>query len=105
MAAGVVAAGRCVDASAAVDLYYSSAGPSVSAGSPEFVTQLERTVSGWFAVTYSGGSVVNTATMQAPAFAACDTTESFHDGMTLGWGVGAIMIAAYAIHLLRRGMT
>lgn len=105
MAAGVIAAGRCVDASAAVDLYYSSAGPSVSAGSPEFITQLERTVSGWFAVTYSGGSVVNTSAMQAPSFAACDTTETFFDGMALGWGVAAIMVAAYAVHLLRRGLT
>ena len=105
MAAGVIAAGRCVDASAAVDLYYSSAGPSVAAGSTEFITQLERTASGWFAVTYSGGSVVNTSTLQTPAFAACDTAESFYDGLQVGWGVALVMVGAYAVHLLRRGMT
>jgi len=30
--------------------------------------------------------------------------DQFTDGLTLGWGVVAAMVAAYAIHLLRRGL-
>lgn len=105
MAAGVIAAGQCVDASAAVDLYYSSVGPSVLAGSPSFITQLEKTVSGWYAVTYSGGAVVNTSALVDPVFAVCDTTASFFDGLALGWMVAGIMVAAYGVHLIRRGLT
>jgi len=30
---------------------------------------------------------------------------SFSDGVILGWGVVAAMVAAYAVHLLRRSLT
>lgn len=105
MAAGVIVAGQCVEASAGVDLYYSSGAPSVSAGTPEFITQLEKITGSWFAVTYSGGSVVNTSALTAPGFSSCDTTAPFFDGLQLGWLVVACMVAAYAVHLLRRGLT
>lgn len=105
MAAGAIVAGQCVDASAAADLFYSNTAPAISAGAPEYITQLERSGSGWSAVTYSGGSLVSTSALQSPAFATCDTSEGFTDGLTLGWMVAVAMVAAYSIHLLRRAIT
>lgn len=34
-----------------------------------------------------------------------DPEASFNDGLTLGWAVVAAMVAAYAIHLLRKALT
>ncbi|WP_310446129.1 hypothetical protein [Thiobacillus sp.] len=33
-----------------------------------------------------------------------NTTDSFNDGLSLGWGVVAAMALAYGIHLLRRAL-
>lgn len=43
-----------------------------------------------------------------PAFPSCEfgsAYDSFIDGHTLGWGVVAVMVAAYSVHLLRRALT
>lgn len=104
MADGRIVNGQCVDAAAAVDLYYSSQAPSVSAGSPSYITQLEKSASGWDAVTYSGGAVVNVSALTAPGFVTCDPAAPFFDGLTLGWGVVAAMAFAWAITVLRRGI-
>lgn len=104
MAAGYIVAGQCVEASAAVDLFFSSAAPGIVSGSPSYYSQFSKDVSGWSLETYSGGSLVSSAAVVPPSFASCDTTAPFFDGLTLGWGVAAVMVAGYAVHLLRRGL-
>lgn len=51
--------------------------------------------------TYSAVSAVVPVSIQPSNF---DPEESFSDGMSLGWGVAAAMVAAWAIVHLRRAL-
>lgn len=50
---------------------------------------------------YASVSAVVPVSIQPANF---DPEESFSDGMSLGWGVAAAMVAAWAIVHLRRGL-
>lgn len=51
--------------------------------------------------TYSAVSAVVPVSIQPANF---DPEESFSDGMSLGWGVAAAMVSAWAVVHLRRAL-
>jgi hypothetical protein len=104
MAAGHIVNGVCVDVAASTDAYYSQLPPVASAGSPVYQTQATKDVSTWYLNTTQDGLPFSSFELVPPVFASCDTTETFFDGLVLGWGVAGAMVAAYAVHLLRRGI-
>lgn len=104
MAAGYIVRGQCVDASGALDALYSGIPPAVQAGSPSYITQFSKASTGWEWETVSEGVVVSSGAVVVPNLGTCDTSETFFDGLQLGWLVAAVMVGAYAVHLLRRGL-
>lgn len=103
MAAGHIVNGSCVDVAASADAYFSQLQPSAAAGSPSYFTYASNDAGVWYLNTLQDGQPFTSFALTAPGFASCDTTETFFDGMALGWGVVAAMAAAWAIHTLRRG--
>lgn len=116
MAAGFSVGAVCYATTAqAVDAYYSTLNP-VSASISSTVTlyvDYSKTSGAWRKNTYqinSGGDYTLKTSTAVPStvYGDCTTintpSENFTDGLLLGWGVAAAMVAAYAIHLLRRAL-
>lgn len=101
---------RCYpDNSSAADAYFLSVGPHFTAGSTSYLQEYLKVGGVWKIQRYSVASngTVTTLTQSnapTPAFPACDPTESFFDGMTLGWGVAGAIVAAWVIKNMRRGL-
>ena len=92
---------------AAVDAYYGSTPPSVQPGSAVYYSITVKKPQGWALDTYrvySGGtSVLQTSSLlPVPVFDSCDPSESFNDGMAVGWGVASAMIAVGALMMIKR---
>lgn len=104
MAAGHIVSSQCVDVAASADHYFSQLLPSVSPGTSTFQTQAEKLSGSWYLTTYQDGAAISQTLLTVPAFSSCDTTEKFYDGMAIGWGVAAAIIAAWAIKNLRRSL-
>jgi hypothetical protein len=49
--------------------------------------------------------VVGDISLQQSMYSPCDYSAPFLDGMTIGWGVAAAMVAAVSFKLLRRALT
>lgn len=103
MAAGHIVNGSCVDVAASSDQFFSQLQPIAAAGSPSYLTYASKDAGVWYLNTLQDGQPFTSYALAAPGFASCDTTETFYDGMALGWGVVGAMVAAYAVHMLRRG--
>jgi len=76
-----------------------------TAGTTSYLINPEWSGTAWVLKKYtisSTGVITLNSTTNAPvlAFPPCDTFTNFQDGMALGWGVAAAMIAAYAIKFL-----
>ena len=81
----------------------------VTAGTTSYITNFDYSGSAWQIKRYtlsSTGTLTLNTTTAAPlqTFPTCDTFTNFNDGLTLGWGVVAAMVAAYAFTLMRKGL-
>lgn len=110
MAAGYLFNGQCfstlADASAA---HWSQTPVAMVPGSSSYLADVVWSGTVWQHKKYkidSNGNLTLEGTTALPAvsFPTCDTSESFFDGMTLGWGVALAMIAAWLVKNLRRGL-
>lgn len=104
MAAGHVVGSACVDVATSADAFFSTIAPATTPGLVTYYSQASKESGVWYLKTYANGTLVTTSPLTAPAFASCDTTANFFDGLALGWAVVAAMVAAYAVHLLRRAL-
>jgi hypothetical protein len=110
MAAGHIVNGQCVDVAASADMYFSHFVPvamQVLNSQGEFdVLQLSMTKDAgqWFYLQFQNEFLIGSFPSAVPAFATCDTTTEFFDGMSIGWAVVAAMVAAYAVNFLRRAL-
>lgn len=88
---------------------WSEVKPGISAGATSYLTDVQWSGTVWqikrYTLSSTGALTLNTTTA-APtlSFPTCDTFTNFNDGMTLGWGVVAAMVAAYAFTLMRKGL-
>jgi hypothetical protein len=94
----------------AADNHFSGAGPAFTAGSTSYQQWYEKVAGVWVIKRQSiasNGSITNLANSNAtiPVFAPCDENQNFFDGLTLGWGVAAAMVAAFAVKFIARGLT
>lgn len=92
----------------AVDAYYSNVAPAQTPGTTTFVVQYVKTGSIWYQKSYSISSTGvwttrSTTVAPLPTFPACDPSEKFLDGVTLGWGVATAMIAVAALMFIKKG--
>lgn len=93
----------------AKDGYFSTTGPFYVAGSTSYHAWFEKVGAVWQLKRQSissAGAITNLTTTNAtvPAFAACDETQNFSDGMLLGWGVASAMVAVWCIRFLTRAL-
>ena len=97
MAAGYIVSGQCVDVAASIDAYYSNTHPVQTAGNPAYISTFSKTSSGWVQNTYENGTLIASVAAPTPTFSDCDTTQTFFDGMQLGWAVAGAMVLVYVI--------
>lgn len=110
MAVGYLYNGHCyASANEAADAYFSAFTPVINAGATSYATLYAKVSGVWYARGYSINSsgiwtLRYNSVSPVPIFPTCDPVSSFTDGMTLGWGVAAAMVAVYAVNLIRRSL-
>lgn len=93
----------------ALDAYYSQLAPAQTPGATSYVLEYVKSAGGvWQLKSYSVSSTgvwTTRSTTNAPVvtFPACDPSQSFVDGVTVGWGIATAMILVSAMVLLKRG--
>lgn len=93
--------------SEAVDAYYSNLAPAQTPGETSYVLEYVKTGTVWNLKSYSVSSTGvwttrSTTAAPVPTFQSCDPAAPFLDGVVLGWGVSAALVAAAAITFMRR---
>lgn len=81
----------------------------ITAGSTSYIADTVWSGTAWVIKKYtlsSAGALTLNSTTNAPSlsFPTCETGQEFLDGMQIGWGVAAAIIAAWVIKNLRRGL-
>lgn len=102
---------RCYSANSdAADSFFTGAGPFYTAGATSYLGWFEKTAGGVWQIKRqsiaSNGTITNLTTSNAtvPTFPTCQLSDNFNDGMLLGWGVAAAMLAAFAVKFIARGL-
>jgi len=106
MALGHIVGSQCLDVASAGHAVARGVAPSLMFDGTN--SHLHEVVydetDNFFAIYHSvDGSFVESFPY-SPVLTSCEMDQPFLDGMTLGWAVVAAMVAAYAIHLLRRAL-
>lgn len=117
MAAGHYVNGVCTDTALSTDSYYSQIMPifSTAGGGTEIYKVFANANGSWtldeYTISSTGAVTLNfKSPLPIPSLASCtydpstSNTERFMDGNALGWGVALAMVAAWAIHAMRRGL-
>ena len=78
-------------------------------GATSYLTDVIWSGTAWQIKKYtlsSAGVLTNNTTTNLPvlAFPTCNSTDAYFDGMTLGWGVAAAMVAAFSIKFIARAL-
>lgn len=93
----------------AADFWFSGKDPSYTAGETSYVSWFERVGTVWQIKRQSissTGAITNLASANAtvPTFSACDVSEQFMDGFTIGWAIAGAMVAAYAVKFIAKAL-
>ena len=95
---------------AATDAYWSHAPVSVLSGPTSYMDMiLWSPALGWVLnkyTIYSGGTSQWKSSTSLPVltFSSCDQSVTYFDGMQLGWGVAAAMVAAFGVKFMARAL-
>lgn len=101
---GALYGGTCFDSAAsAARAYFSGVSPAVLPGSVTYVSTVEEgPTDAWAMVTREGSTVIEVNPLSYPAFVSCDPMQTMFDGMSLGWLVAGVWVAAWAVTSLKR---
>lgn len=105
---GAISGNRCfVSQDEANDAFYSASLPSIQSGATTYLTETVKVSGVWKIQRFSiapDGVVTSLAESNAPVmtFPACDPTETFFDGMAIGWDIAAAMVVAASLKLMQR---
>ena len=107
---GALFNGTCYNSlNEATHAYWTSVPASITAGANSFLIHVryEPTTEKWMTYhygkanpglwTYQGNGQLPTLSLPE-----CDPAESFLDGVTVGWGVGSVLIAVAALMMMKR---
>lgn len=99
----------CYSTSAdAADAFFLAKGVSYTAGATSYQSWFEKNTSGVWQIKRqsisSSGAITNLTTSNAtvPTFPTCDPTETFFDGLSVGWGIALVMAIAWSWHQMKR---
>lgn len=112
MATGYSFNGTCYATQAqANDVYYAQHTVDVLPGATPYVSMFfwDSAANAWRHATYTVGTnglwtQKTLVSMPTRSFPTCDTATTFTDGMTVGWGIAAAMVAAWAVKNLKRSV-
>lgn len=110
MAAGFLHQNVCYASLAEATAAHWSMNPVfITAGSTSYIADTVWSGTAWVVKKYtlsSTGALTLNSTTNAPAlsFPTCETGQEFLDGMSVGWGVAAAIVAAWVVKNLRRGL-
>lgn len=105
---GAIYGEKCYDSqSLALDAYYSQVAPAQTPGTTSYVNEFIKSGTTWQIKQYSvssTGTWTTRSTTNAPVitFPTCDPVQGFTDGLTIGWGIAAAMVAAAALVVMKR---
>ena len=96
--------------SSAADAFFSAKEPVLNAGSTSYLTWFEQVGGVWYVKRQSiseTGVVTNLASSVAtvPAFPSCDESQSFQDGLDVGWMLAALLVLSWGMLQIRRLLT
>jgi len=97
---GYQSGGQCYGTVAeATAARYASAPVYVGAGT---LSVLEPSGAGWVLNVYAGSPLVLASSSVVPAatFESCSPGQAFEDGALVGWAIGAVWLAVYAVKYL-----
>lgn len=104
---GAYFSGTCyASQGAALDAYYGESPLALSGNGTAL--RFEKQAGMWQVIGYhveANGSLTYQSTTAAPVqtFPDCDPSESFFDGVTIGWGIATAMVLAAAVARMRQG--
>jgi len=107
-ATGALLGVKCYPSQAeALDSFYSNIASVQSPGVTSYVIQYSKVASTWNQNSYSidaAGVWTLRSSTAAPVvdFPACDPTETFMDGMAIGWSVVAALVTVGAFKLMEK---
>jgi len=107
---GALVGDRCFSTNAdAADYFFSKKDPSFTAGATSYVSWFEKVGTVWQIERQSIASTgvitnLTSSTATVPTFPSCNVMDNFTDGLVLGWGVAAAMIAVYAVKFIAKGL-
>lgn len=110
MAAGFLHHSICYPTLSEATAAHWSVNPAfITPGSTSYVADVVWSGTAWVLKIYtlsSTGTLTLNSTTNAPtlAFPTCETGQEFLDGMAVGWGVAAAIVAAWVVKNLRRGL-
>lgn len=107
MAAGFLVDGQCVDSLYAPAYMASLVPPVTVPGSTVYTSTYEVVAGALVSRTYQTtptGTTLYASMDVSSILQSCDTSETFFDGMAVGWGVVLAMALAFAVHMMRRGL-
>ena len=102
--------GSCYSSvAAATDAFFSQQSAAFTSGPVSYLSNFQNDAGIWKLYQYSidaaGVYTLRSATVvTVPTFPLCDSTESFFDGMAIGWGITLAMIAAFSFVQLRKAL-
>lgn len=108
MATGYLYQDQCYSTlAAATSAHWSSNPVFMTSGTTSYISDVSWSGTAWVINKYtlsSTGVLTLNSTTTAPAlsFETCDTMDNFNDGLLLGWGVAAAMVAVFAIKSIKR---
>lgn len=106
---GALFNGQCFTTNAlAADAFFLSKASSYTPGTTSYHSWFEKTTGGVWQIKRqsiaSNGTITNLTASNAtvPTFPACTETESFTDGITVGWGIATVIVAAWCFAQVRK---
>lgn len=92
-----------VDPASALTAYYAGV-PPVVGGSPVTVSTVELSAGVWTVFQRDGAGVVASYAAPVPAFPDCGLADRMADDSALAFLVIGVLVAAWAINILRRAL-
>lgn len=99
---------KCFNSQAeGLDYFYSNAAPAYTAGATSYASQYVKTAGVWKINRQSissTGVITNLTASNAPVltFPSCDPSGQYMDGIAVGWGIAAAVIAAVAFKAIHK---
>jgi len=105
---GALVLNRCYsDTATAADAFFGASAPVLTTGINSYMAWYEKINDVWSirrqTINESGTvTSLQTTVANVPAFASCDESETFTDGLAVGWLIAGLMLVSWGVLQLKR---